>query len=200
MSSDHEASSRRCSLEGMVADSCYQGYAGWPAELSGAPRARWPAHITNQHKVAIDTAYPTPPIEWARQDDHVTYGHPEVATVALTFNAVAYHYLGSLYREHGEEVWKIRHVLGDRGRGAVVGGQASWDDAKTAFETYWEAHCEEQRALLAASAYGKDVVDDQPGDTPTVRLAFLHLGAPAQTTIPLNPDSLIPDSSTPPKR
>ena len=71
----------------------------------------------DQHKVAIDTAYPTPPIEWARQDDHVTYGHPEVATVALTFNAVAYHYLGSLYREHGEEVWKIRHVLGDRGRG-----------------------------------------------------------------------------------
>ena len=141
----------------------------------------------DQHKAAVDTAYPTPPIEWARQDDHVTYGHPEVATVALTFNAVAYHYLGSLYREHGEEVWKIRHVLGDRGRGAVVGGQASWDDAKTAFATYWEAHCEEQRALLAASAYGKDVVDDQPGDTPTVRLAFLHLGAPAQTTIPLNP-------------
>ena len=46
-----------------------------------------------QHKAAIDIAYPTPPIEWVRLDDHVNYGHPEVATVALTFNAVAYHYL-----------------------------------------------------------------------------------------------------------
>ena len=41
--------------------------------------------------------------------------------------------------------------------------------------------------MLAASAYGKDVVDDQPGETPQVRMSFLHLGAPAQTTIPLNP-------------
>ena len=141
----------------------------------------------DQHKAAVDTAYPTPPIEWARQDNHVTYGHPEVATVELTFNGQPYHYLGSHYREHGEELWKIRHVLDGGGRESVLGGQASWDDAKTAFVTYWEAHCEEQRTILAASAYGKDVVDDQPGDTPTVRLAFLHLGAPAQTTIPLNP-------------
>ena len=58
---------------------------------------------------------------------------------------------------------------------------------QAAFAAYWEAHCEEQRAILAASAYGKDVVDDTPGETPQVRLAFLHLGAPAQTTIPLNP-------------
>ena len=43
------------------------------------------------------------------------------------------------------------------------------------------------RVVLAESAYGKDVVDDAPGETPQVRLAFLHLGAPAQTTIPLNP-------------
>ena len=63
----------------------------------------------------------------------------------------------------------------------------SWDDAKAAFSLYWEAHCEAQRHLLAASAYGKDVVDDQPGETPQVRMTFLHLGAPAQTTIPLNP-------------
>ena len=47
-----------------------------------------------------------------------------------------------------------------------------------------------QRHLLAASAYGKDVVDDQPGETPQVRMTFLHLGAPAQTTIPLNPGFL----------
>ena len=40
---------------------------------------------------------------------------------------------------------------------------------------------------MAASAYGKDVVDDQPGDVPVARLSFLHLGAPAQTTIPINP-------------
>ena len=30
-------------------------------------------------------------------------------------------------------------------------------------------------------------MDDQPGDTPVVRLAFLHLGAPEQATIPINP-------------
>ena len=30
-------------------------------------------------------------------------------------------------------------------------------------------------------------MDDQPGDTPTVRMTFLHLGAPAQATIPINP-------------
>ena len=27
----------------------------------------------DQHKAAIDAAYPTPPIEWARQDDHITF-------------------------------------------------------------------------------------------------------------------------------
>ena len=141
----------------------------------------------DQHKAAIDAAYPTPPIEWQRQDDHVNFGHHEVATVALAFNAQPFHYLGSHYQEDGGEGWKIRRVLADGGRDALDGRHLSWDDAKTAFATHWEAHCEAQRALLAASAYGKDVVDDQPGDTPTVRLSFLHLGAPAQTTIPLNP-------------
>ena len=31
------------------------------------------------------------------------------------------------------------------------------------------------------------MVDDEPGDIPVARLTFLHLGAPAQTTIPINP-------------
>ena len=139
------------------------------------------------HKVAIDLAYPTPPVDWERQDDHVTFGHHEVATVRLTFNTEVHHYLGAHYQEFGEEVWKVRRVLAGSLRATVVGGQVSWDDAKTAFALYWEAHCEAQRNLLAASAYGKDVVDDQPGETPQVRMTFLHLGAPAQTTIPLNP-------------
>ena len=97
------------------------------------------------------------------------------------------HYLGSHYRENGAEVWKIRRILVGGGREGVGGVQVSWDDAKAAFETYWEDHCEAQRAILAASAYGKDVVDDVPGDTPTVRLSFLHIGGTGQPTIPLNP-------------
>ena len=139
-----------------------------------------------QHKAAIDTAYPTPVIDWERQDDHVNFGHHEVATVTLSFNGETHHYLGSHFQEHGEEVWKVRRVV-DGGRLTVVGGQASWDDAKTAFEAVWEAFCEGHRVVLAESAYGKDVVDDEPGETPQVRMTFLHLGAPAQTTIPLNP-------------
>ena len=141
----------------------------------------------DQHKAAIDAAYPTPPIEWERQDDHVTFALHEVAVVELAFNAVDYHYLGSHYREGGAEVWKIRHVLAYGERESTGGVQASWDDAKTAFATYWESHCEEQRALLAASAYGKDVVDDAPGDVPVVRLSFLHIGGTGQPTIPINP-------------
>ena len=141
----------------------------------------------DQHKTAIDAAYPTPPIEWTRQDNHVTFGYHEVATVTMTFNGQTRHYLGAHYQEHGEEVWKVRRASAGRVRETVVGGQASWVDAKTAFETYWEAYCEEQRAILAASAYGKDVVDDQPGEVPVARMTFLHLGAPAQTTIALNP-------------
>ena len=137
----------------------------------------------DQHKAAIDAAYPTPVIDWERQDDHVHFGLHEVATVQLTFNAEDYHYIGSHWQDDGVEGWRVRRA----GLGAVIAAQVSWDDAKTAFAAYWEAHCEEQRALLAASAYGKDVVDDTPGETPQVRLAFLHLGAPAQTTIPLNP-------------
>ena len=136
-----------------------------------------------QHKAAIDTAYPTPVIDWERQDDHVQFGHHEVATVELTFNAEDRHYIGSHWQDDGVEGWRVRRA----GLGAVIAVQVSWDDAKTAFAAYWEAHCEEQRAILAASAYGKDVVDDTPGETPQVRLAFLHLGAPALTTIPLNP-------------
>ena len=139
------------------------------------------------HKAAIDAAYPTPPIGWARQDNHVTFAYHEVAVAELTFNAEDYHYLGSHYQEDGEEVWKIRSVVKFGGRGTVVGGHASWDDAKTAFATYWEDHCEEQRAMLAASEYGKDVVDDQPGDVPVVRLSFLHVGGTGQPTIPINP-------------
>ena len=34
----------------------------------------------DQHKAAIDSAYPTPVIDWARQDDHVNFGHYEVAS------------------------------------------------------------------------------------------------------------------------
>ena len=139
------------------------------------------------HKVAIDLAYPTPPVDWERQDDHVNFGHHEVASVELTFNGQDFHYLGAHHRENGEELWKVRRFQPGGDRETVVGGQVSWDDAKTAFALYWEAHCEAQRNLLAASAYGKDVVDDQPGETPQVRMTFLHLGAPAQTTIPLNP-------------
>ena len=145
------------------------------------------ARTYDQHKTGIDTAYPTPVVEWERQDNHVTYRHYEVASVELTFNAVDHHYLGTHYREGGEELWKIRRVLPNNGRLTVIGGEASWDDAKDAFDTYWEAHCEGQRGILATSAYGKDVVDDQPGESPVARLSFLHLGAPAQTTIPLNP-------------
>ena len=141
----------------------------------------------DQHKAAIDTAYPTPPIEWARQDNHVTYGHHEVATTELSFNLETHHYLGAHYQEHDREGWKIRRVLAGGGREPAVGMKVSWDDAKAAFLTYWEDHCESQRVLLATSAYGKDVVDDQPGDVPVVRLSFLHLGAPEQTTIPINP-------------
>ena len=145
------------------------------------------ARTYDQHKADIDTAYPTPVVEWERQDNHVTYRLYEVASVELAFNAVDFHYLGTHYREGGEELWKIRRVLPNNGRLTVIGGEASWDDAKDAFDTYWEAHCEEQRAILALSAYGKDVVDDQPGESPVARLSFLHLGAPAQTTIPINP-------------
>ena len=141
----------------------------------------------DQHKAAIDIAYPTPPVDWVRQDDHVTFAHHEVAVVELAFNELDYHYLGSHYRENGAEVWKIRRILVGGGREGAGGVQVSWDDAKAAFEAYWEDHCEAQRAILAASAYGKDVVDDVPGDTPTVRLSFLHIGGTGQPTIPLNP-------------
>ena len=141
----------------------------------------------DQHKAAIDAAYPTPPIDWARQDDHVTFGHHEVAAVELTFNGEDFHYLGSHWQSSGGEEWQIRRVLPRGGREPAIEVEVSWDDAKTVFETYWEVHCERQRGLLAASAYGKDVVDDRPGDTPQIRMTFLHLGAPEQTTIPLNP-------------
>ena len=140
-----------------------------------------------QHKAAIDTAYPTPPVDWERQDDHVAFGHHEVATVQLTFNDEAHHYLGAHRQRDGAEEWDIQRVLPRDGRQVMVSVQVSWEDAKTEFATYWENHCESQRKLLAESAYGKDVVDDEPGDTPQVRLTFLHLGAPAQTTIPINP-------------
>ena len=140
------------------------------------------------HKAAIDIAYPTPPIDWARQDDHVTFGHHEVATVEVTFNGHAYHYLGAHRQLDGVEDWEIlRVVAGSTTRTRAVGGHASWSDAKAAFEIYWEALCEVERRLLAASAYGKDVVDDQPGDTPQVRLSFLHVGGVGQATIPINP-------------
>ena len=141
----------------------------------------------DQHKAAIDAAYPTPPIEWARQDDHITFRHHQVAAVQLRFNEEDYHYLGSHWQSGSGEEWKIQRVLPNGESQAAIGVKVSWDDAKTAFVTYWEAHCEEQRAILAASAYGKDVVDDQPGDVPVVRLSFLHVGGAGQPTIPINP-------------
>ena len=140
-----------------------------------------------QHKAAIDAAYPTPPINWERQDDHVNFGQHEVSTCTLTFNGQERHYLGSHWNDAGTEGWAVRRVTETGGRAFALGVQVSWDDAKTAFAVYWEAYCEGERELLAVSAYGKDVVDDAPGEIPVARLAFLHLGAPAQTTIPLNP-------------
>ena len=89
----------------------------------------------DQHKAAIDAAYPTPPIEWQRQDDHVNFGHHEVAAVELTFNAEDYHYIGSHWQDAGVEGWRVRRA----GLGAVIAVQVSWDDAKTAFAAYWES-------------------------------------------------------------
>ena len=68
-----------------------------------------------------------------RQDDHVNFGHHEVATIALTFNAEAHHYLGAHWQLDGAEVWKIRRVMEAGGRQAVTGVQSSWEDTKTAF-------------------------------------------------------------------
>ena len=101
----------------------------------------------DQHKAAIDAAYPTPPIEWVRQDDHVTFGLYEVASAELTFNEQSYHYLGAHYRVDGEEGWKIRRFVAFGGRVSLDGWYVSWDDAKTAFATYWEAHCERERVV-----------------------------------------------------
>ena len=144
----------------------------------------------DQHKAAIDAAYPTPPIEWVRQDDHVTFGLYEVASAELTFNGQSYHYLGRTTGLTVKKAGKSGVLWRFGGRVSLDGWYVSWDDAKTAFATHWEAHCERERVLLATSAYGKDVVDDEPGDVPVVRLVSLHLGAPAQTTIPLNPGFL----------
>ena len=141
----------------------------------------------SQHKAAIDAAYPTPPIEWARQDNHVTFKHHEVAAVELTFNGEDYHYLGSHWQSNNGEEWQIRRVLASGERQEAIEVEVSWDDAKATFATYWETHCEAQRAILAASGYGKDVVDDQPGEVPVVRLSFLHIGGTGQPTIPINP-------------
>ena len=108
----------------------------------------------DQHKAAIDRAYPTPPIDWARQDDHVTFKHHEVAAVYLSFNAEDYHYLGAHWQSNnsaGGEEWQIRRVLADGERQEAIEVEVSWDDAKTAFAAYWETHCETQRAILAAS-------------------------------------------------
>ena len=141
----------------------------------------------DQHKAAIDAAYPTPPIEWARQDDHITFRPQDVAAAELRFNGEDYHYLGTHWQSSIGEEWQVRRVLDGGTIEFAINVEVSWDDAKSAFETYWEDHCEGQRAILAASAYGKDVVDDRPGDVPVVRLSFLHIGGTGQPTIPLNP-------------
>ena len=59
-----------------------------------------------------------------------------------------HHYLGFAFtKSTGKKCGRSGVFLGGRGRGAVVGGQASWDDAKTAFEAVLgDAFCEGQRA------------------------------------------------------
>ena len=69
----------------------------------------------DQHKAAIDAAYPTPPIEWVRQDDHITFQHHHVAAVQLRFNEEDYHYLGSHWQSGSGEEWKIQRILANGG-------------------------------------------------------------------------------------
>ena len=94
-----------------------------------------------QHKAAVDDAYPTPPVDWARQDDHLNFSLHEVASVRLLFNGQTHLYLGSHWQQDGAERWEISRRAG-RERQIVVRGEVSWGDATAAFETHWEAHCE----------------------------------------------------------
>ena len=96
----------------------------------------------DQHKAAIDAAYPTPPIEWARQDDHITFRPQDVAAAELRFNGEDYHYLGTHWQSSIGEEWQVRRVLDGGTIEFAINVEVSWDDAKTAFETYWEDHCE----------------------------------------------------------
>ena len=72
----------------------------------------------DQHKAAIDAAYPTPPIEWARQDNHITFRQEDVAAAELRFNEVDYHYLGTHWQSSIGEEWQVRRVL-DGGENSV---------------------------------------------------------------------------------
>ena len=101
----------------------------------------------DQHKAAINAAYPTPPIEWARQDDHITFRPQDVAAAELRFNGEDYHYLGTHWQSSIGEEWQVRRVLDGGTIEFAINVEVSWDDAKSAFETYWEDHCEGQRAI-----------------------------------------------------
>ena len=156
----------------------------------------------DQHKAAIDAAYPTPPIEWARQDDHITFRQEDVAAAEMRFNGEDYHYLGNALA--------IKHWRG------MAGAPRSWTAAQFSLPLTWKSlgmmprpplrltgktTVKRQRVLLAISAYGKDVVDDQPGDVPVVRLSFLHIGGtgtarPSPSTLAYRTS----DSSTLPPR
>ena len=107
----------------------------------------------DQHKAAIDAAYPTPPIDWARQDDHVTFALHEVAVVELVSS------MRWTITTWGRTTERAAQRFGRSGtswhtvrRESTGGVQASWDDAKTAFATYWEdpivkisGHCWQRR-------------------------------------------------------
>ena len=103
----------------------------------------------DQHKAAVDDAYPTPPIEWERQDDHLNYSQHEVASARMLFNGQTHLYLGSHWQLDVDREMGYQPSCGQDERKPVISGEVSWDDAKSAFEPRWEAHCEAQRALLA---------------------------------------------------
>ena len=85
----------------------------------------------DQHKAAIDAAYPTPPVDWVRQDDHVNFGHHEVASPLPWFSTQRITITSArTTKRAAKRFGRFGAFLEDGLRGYAGGVQPSWDDAK----------------------------------------------------------------------
>ena len=116
-----------------------------------------------EHKAAVDEAYPTPTLVWYLHVDNVSHEYDDqvVADAFVTFDGHEYEFEVSYSAggEPGAYSYHARRVGGeDEGRRYFGGAVRTWAAAKPEIQALWAGRCESTREVIAHQNQIKEIL------------------------------------------